>query len=146
MTRWRLTAAVHARSCGKSTFRLTWSAICEKQSESPTAAMSTIHPVPSSAADPRSPMAPPYIDENEDIELVQQGLDAAENEMREAVADAYEASARLSDDPGEALNDIDFTEAEDLSTSPELAAIHVEYIPSDEKENFARHRTAHMPN
>ncbi len=108
--------------------------------------MPPVNPVPSSAVDPRSPMAPPYIDEDEEIQLVQQGLDAAENEVRDAVADAYEARARLSDDPSEAFDDIDFTEAEDRSTTPELAAIHVEYIPSDERENFTRHRPVHLPN
>jgi hypothetical protein len=78
------------------------------------------------SADPRSPMAPPYVDEDVNIDLVQQGLDEAEDETRDAVADAYEASARLSDDPSESLDDIDFTEAEDLSTSPELSAMHEE--------------------
>ena len=91
-------------------------------------------------------MAPSYIDEDDDIALVQQGLDLAENETRDAVADAYEASARFSDDPNESLNDIDFTEAEDLSTTPELAAIHVEYIPSDEKEHFTWQHSTNLPN
>lgn len=108
--------------------------------------MPPINPTTTSTADPRSPMAPPYVDEDDDLTLVQQGLDAAENEKRDAVADAYEASARLSDDPNEALNDIDFTEAEDLSTTPELAAIHVEYIPSDEKEHFTRRHATSLPN
>ena len=86
--------------------------------------MTPIDPVTPASADPHSPMAPPYVDEDVNIDLVQQGLDEAEDETREAVADAYEASARLSDDPAESLDDIDFTEAEDLSTSPELSAIH----------------------
>jgi hypothetical protein len=123
-----------------------WSKICYKIIIPPQKAMPPINPTPSSAVDPRSPMAPPYIDDDDDLLLVQQGLDTAENETRDAVADAYEASARFSDDPNETLNDIDFTEAEDLSTTPELAAIHIEYLPSDEHEHFPRRHASSMPN
>lgn len=79
-------------------------------------------------------MAPPYVDEDPEIAMLQEGLDAAENEIRDAVADAYEAQARLSDEPAEALDDIDYTEAEDASTTPELAAMHEEFIPGDEED------------
>jgi hypothetical protein len=47
--------------------------------------------------------------------MVQLGLDEAEDETREAVADAYQASALESAEPEESLNDIDFTESEDDS-------------------------------
>lgn len=96
--------------------------------------MTPIDPKTPASADPRSPMAPPYVDENVNIDLVQQGLDEAEDETRDAVADAYEASARLSDDPLEALDDIDFTEAEDVSTTPELSAMHEDLGEDDEEE------------
>jgi len=96
--------------------------------------MVPIDPKTPASADPRSPMAPPYVDDDVNVDLVQQGLDEAEDETREAVADAYEASARLSDDPLESLDDIDFTEAEDLSTSPEFSAMHEE-LDGDEDEN-----------
>ncbi len=76
-------------------------------------------------------MAPPYSDEDVNVDLVQQGLDEAEDETRDAVADAYEASARSSDDPAESLDDIDFTEAEGDSTTPELSAIHEDFAPDD---------------
>ena len=76
-------------------------------------------------------MAPPYVDDDMNIELVQQGLDVAENETRDAVADSYEASARLSDDPLASLDDIDYLEGEDESTLPELAAMHEDLIPDD---------------
>lgn len=95
--------------------------------------MTPIDPKTPASADPRSPMAPPYVDDDVNIDLVQQGLDEAEDETRDAVADAYEASARLSDEPSESLDDIDFTEAEDLSTTPELSAMH-EDLGADEDD------------
>ncbi|MEY4244584.1 MAG: hypothetical protein RLZZ245_2169 [Verrucomicrobiota bacterium] len=90
--------------------------------------MNTTDSVSPASADPRSPMAPPYVDENPELAMLQEGLDAAENEIRDAVADAYEADALLSEDPQEALNDIDFTEAEEPSVTPELAALHEESV------------------
>ena len=96
--------------------------------------MTPIDPVTPASADPHSPMAPPYVDEDVNIDLVQQGLDEAEDETRDAVADAYEASARLSDDPLEALDDIDFSEAEDVSATPELSAMHEDPGEDDEEE------------
>ena len=108
--------------------------------------MPPINPVTRSAVDPPSPMAPPYVDDDDDMAMLQQGLDTAENEIRDAVADAYEADARLSDNPTEMFNDIDFTEAEEPSATPELAAMHVEYIPTDEKEHFTRRHATGSPN
>lgn len=96
--------------------------------------MTPLDSATSASVDPRSPMAPPYVDENPNLALVEAGLDAAENETRDAVADEYEAAARLSDDPDEHLDDIDFTAAEDSSTSTELAAMHEEFIPYGEAE------------
>lgn len=80
-------------------------------------------------------MAPPYVDEDVNLELVQQGLDEAEDETRDAVADAYESNARLSDDPVESLDDIDFSEAEDISTTPELSAMHEDFTGSEDGES-----------
>ncbi|MFT4176136.1 MAG: hypothetical protein QM627_05720 [Luteolibacter sp.] len=68
-------------------------------------------------------MAPPYVDEDPNLAQVQRGLEAAESERRDAVTDDYEASARLSDDPEEALDDIDY-ERDEASGAPELSAIH----------------------
>ena len=96
--------------------------------------MNIIDPVTHASEDPRSPMAPPYVDEDPELAMLQEGLEAAENEIRDAVADAYEASARLSDDPQESLNDIDFTEAEEPSVTPELAALHEEPVSLLEDE------------
>lgn len=90
--------------------------------------MTPIDPVKTASADPRSPMAPPYIDEDPNLALVEEGMEAAENETRDAVADDYEASALLSDDPESELNDIDFAAGEDDSNAPEIAAIHEESL------------------
>jgi hypothetical protein len=79
-------------------------------------------------------MAPPYVDEDPELAMLQEGLDAAENEIRDAVADAYEAGARRSDDPQEALNDIDYTEAEEPSVTPELAALHEKSVSKAEDD------------
>jgi len=68
-------------------------------------------------------MAPPYVDEDVNVDLVAQGMEIADSEIRDTVADAYEATARLSDDPEEAFNDIDYSKDDD-SSSPELSAMH----------------------
>jgi hypothetical protein len=81
-------------------------------------------------------MAPPYVDEDPELAMLQEGLEAAEDEIREAVADAYEASARLSDEPQESLDDSDFTEAEEPSVPPEIAALHEESVSRLEDETI----------
>jgi len=83
---------------------------------------------------PRSSMAPPYVDEDLEAALVKQGLAAAEDETRDAVADAYESSARRSDEVEETLGDIDYESGEDTEVSPEMAAMHEEFIPPDDGE------------
>jgi len=95
--------------------------------------MTPIDPVTPASADPRSPMAPPYVDEDPGLALVEEGLDVAEDETREAVADDYEASARESDDVDEELDDIDFTSG-DSDEAPEIAAMHEESIPDDDED------------
>ena len=81
---------------------------------------------------PLPPAAPPYVNEEPNLTMVLQGLDEAEDETREAVAAAYEQQALRSDEPEEALDDIDFIEGEQESGSPELAAMHLELVPEDE--------------
>lgn len=98
--------------------------------------MTPIDPVESASADPRSPMAPPYVDENPNLALVQEGMDAAENEVRQAVADDYEASAKLSDDEEGELDDIDFAADEGSSIAPELAAMHEDALLGDDYEDL----------
>jgi hypothetical protein len=63
--------------------------------------------------------------------MVQQGLDEAEDETREAVAAAYEQQALLSDEPEESLDDIDFSEGEQEPGQPELTAMHLEHFADD---------------
>jgi len=92
-----------------------------------------IDPAESVARNEIPPMAPPYVDEDVNLSLVEDGLDAAEDDLRDTVADAYEASARLSDDPEESLNDVDYTKDEGAESAPELAAMRGDFI-SDEEE------------
>jgi hypothetical protein len=94
--------------------------------------MTPIDPAQAVPPTRKSPTAPPYVDEEPNISLVEQGMEVAEDETRDAVADAYEASARLNQDPGESLDDIDYVEAEEDETAPELAAMHVETIPEED--------------
>lgn len=92
---------------------------------------------PATAVSPftRSATAPPYVDEDPNIDLVQQGLDAADDEIRDTMAEVYETRALASDEQSESLDDVDFTEAEEESSAPELAAMHEEFIPSDDEED-----------
>ena len=94
--------------------------------------MTPIDPAQAVPPTRRSPTAPPYVDEEPNIALVEQGLELAEDETRDAVAEAYEEGARQSEDSEEAMDDIDYVEAEDDETAPELAAMHVESIPEEE--------------
>ena len=90
---------------------------------------------PASPAKPasRSPMAPPYVDEDANEAMVEQGLEAAEDEVRDSVADAYEESAQGSADPQEMMDDIDYGEAEGDDAPPEIEAIHGELVPEEDE-------------
>lgn len=94
--------------------------------------MTPIDPAQAVPPTRKSPTAPPYVDEEPNISLVEQGLEAAEDETRDAVADAYEASARMNTESDDSLDDIDYVEAEQDETPPELSAMHVETIPEEE--------------
>lgn len=63
-------------------------------------------------------------------------LKVAEDRIRDAVADAYEASAWLSDEPTESLTDIGFAKAEKPSVTPTIAAIREKLIPSEEPSDL----------
>ncbi len=78
--------------------------------------------MPPESAQPSSskkhhPMAPPYVDDDSDRALVEMGLRIAENEKRDAVTDLYERAALSSENPQEALDDIDYTNTDDLTDS-----------------------------
>lgn len=96
--------------------------------------MCPIDPVKPVSSHDISPMAPPYVDEDPNIASVEEGLEVAEDERRDAVADAYEASARLSDDPTEALDDIDYEKEDGTFVAPELAAMEKDEEGDDEEE------------
>lgn len=96
--------------------------------------MPPIDPVTLATASPLSATAPPYVNEEPNITMVQQGLDLAEDETRAAVTDAYEEGALLSDDPQEALDDIDYDEGEEEPGPAELTAIHEAFAQPDEEE------------
>jgi hypothetical protein len=98
--------------------------------------MTPIDPVQAVPSSRRSATAPPYVDEDPNITLVEQGLEAAEDETRDAVADAYEEGARESEDPSGSMDDIDFTEAEEQSGAPELAAMHEDTLITDDGEGL----------
>lgn len=78
-------------------------------------------------------MAPPYVDEDANQAMVEQGLEAAEDEVRDAVADSYEDGARNAAEPQEMMDDIDYSEAEDDETTPEIEAIHGEAVPEEDE-------------
>ncbi len=86
--------------------------------------MTPINPVNFASEDPRSSMAPPYVDDDPNMESVREGMDLAEDETRELVADEYEALARDGDDVAETLDDIDHTLEDGGDEAPELEAIH----------------------
>lgn len=69
-------------------------------------------------------MASPFLEKNIDVREVQMGLNAAENEKRDAVESAYEKEALASDDPEEALDAIDHDTDPANSRAPELDAMH----------------------
>lgn len=100
--------------------------------------MFPIDPVTPESASPRPPMAPPFVDENVNLESVLDGLEAAENDICNAVTDSYEANALGSDYPEEELNDIDYTLSDPGGMSPELDALREgvpeDLLPEDEDE------------
>ena len=65
-----------------------------------------------------APIAPPFGDEDPESEGVQRGLDVAEDELRSAVADLYEAEALRSDVVEESLDDIDYEEGQPERSRP----------------------------
>ncbi|RYD65409.1 MAG: hypothetical protein EOP83_07445 [Verrucomicrobiaceae bacterium] len=72
------------------------------------------------------------MDEDVNEAMVEQGLEAAEDEVRDSVADSYEQGARESADPQEMMDDIDYREAEEDEGTPEVQAVHGEPLPEEE--------------
>lgn len=86
--------------------------------------MSPIDPVRAVPESPNSPMAPPWGDENVNLDLVREGLEAADDELRDAVSDEYEEDALEEDDVSESLDDID-RDDDESDGSPEVGAMHL---------------------
>jgi hypothetical protein len=83
------------------------------------------------------PFSPELTDENEDISEVVAGMEAAENEIRDLVAQGYEEQALDSDQVEDELADIDYTLGDSASDAPEVNAIHEQFIQeiADEDED-----------
>ena len=71
--------------------------------------MTPLDPAETTKKQNESPMAPPYVDDDPNMELTEQGMRAAENERRDEVTGGYEAAATQSSESDEALDGISFT-------------------------------------
>lgn len=85
--------------------------------------MTPIDPKETASSDPKPPMAPPYVDENPNRASVEDGLEVAENESRETVADAYEATAKEDGNEQELLESQEMTDDPPAKGAPEISAI-----------------------
>ncbi len=94
--------------------------------------MCPIDPVEPSEVSPKPPMAPPYFDDNLGLETTRDGLEAAEDDRRDAVTRGYEDAAMDSENPEEALDDIAYPTDEDDELSPEVRAMHELEPPADD--------------
>ena len=85
--------------------------------------MTPIDPKEAVPSNPKPPMAPPYADENPNRASVDDGLEVAENESRETVADAYEATAKEDGNEEELLDSQELTDESPVTGAPETSAI-----------------------
>lgn len=85
--------------------------------------MTPIDPKETVPSDPKPPMAPPYTDENPNRASVEDGLEVAEDESRETVADAYEATAKEEGNEEELLDSQELTDESSPTNAPETSAI-----------------------
>ncbi len=85
--------------------------------------MTPIDPKEPASPDSKSPMVPPYVDENPNLASVEDGLEVAENEVRETVADAYEATAKEEGNEEELLDSQELMDESPASDAPEISAI-----------------------
>ena len=92
--------------------------------------MMPLDPVQPANTTNSKPMAPPYVDDDPNQEMVEKGLRIAENEKRDAVTDSYEKEALSSDDSQESLDDIAYPGTSDNTGSPELSAMRTRSSPS----------------
>lgn len=85
--------------------------------------MCPLDPAETTKKQNESPMAPPYVDDDLNMELTERGLRAAENERRDMVTDGYETGAVDSPEREEALDDISYPDGDAETESPELSAM-----------------------
>jgi hypothetical protein len=85
--------------------------------------MTPIDPKETAPSDSKPPMGPPYAEENPNRASVEDGLEVAENESREAVADAYEATAKEEGNEEELLESQELTDEPPVKEAPETSAI-----------------------
>ncbi|WP_411828075.1 hypothetical protein [Luteolibacter sp. AS25] len=85
--------------------------------------MYPIDPVISASSSPDSPMAPPYVDEDPNAEMVEMGLKEAENERRDEATLANEEEALDSEDREEALDSVNYPIDDTKNGPSELDAI-----------------------
>lgn len=74
-------------------------------------------------------------DEHPNQELVQQGLNVAEQERRDAVLDEQEATAMTAANPEARLDEIDRRTGGDSSQPAELGAMHEAPVPTPTEED-----------
>lgn len=92
--------------------------------------MMPLDPVQPASSVNQHPMAPPYVDDNPNMELVEKGLRIAENEKRDAVTASYEEAALSSENPQDALDDIEYPNADATTSTPaELSAMKEDVPP-----------------
>lgn len=87
--------------------------------------MTPIDPVEIVPAHLKSSMAPPYVDENDTLESVLDGVEVADDELRDAVTDEYEELAEEGSEVEETLDDIDHDVETAIDSSPEIRAMHI---------------------
>lgn len=85
--------------------------------------MFPLDPVQPAAQSPKASMAPPYVNEDPSLEGVQQGLEMADEEIRDAVVDEYENHAIAAGAREEVLDDISYPRDNSVEGPPEINAI-----------------------
>ena len=85
--------------------------------------MAPIDPAETTKKQNESQMAPPYVDDDLNMELTERGMRVAENEKRDAVTGRDEAGAAESPESEAALDDIAYPEGDAEAVSPEQSAM-----------------------
>jgi hypothetical protein len=97
-----------------------------------TNAMCPIDPAETTKNQNESPMSPPFVDDDMNIELIEHGMRIAEDERRDTVTSGYEEEALDSSDTDEELDDISYPKGDGEADSPELSAMKEHRPPASE--------------